>query len=111
MNELLNAKKILEKYNQEHLLYFYDSLPELQKILLINQILNIDFENILSLYNKSFNNETLSLDSLTPLEHIKKDKLSESEITFFSNIGDSVLKENSLAVVTMAGGQGTRLRL
>ena len=43
-DEFLKAKRILEKYNQEHILNFYDKLSEEKQNKLINQILNIDFE-------------------------------------------------------------------
>mgnify|MGYP003549615924 FL=1 len=48
-NKLTKAKEILHHYNQEHLLYFYDELSEEQKELLLNQILGIDFNKILTL--------------------------------------------------------------
>ena len=40
-NQYLKAKEILKKYNQEHLLAFYDKLTQEKKEKLINQILNI----------------------------------------------------------------------
>ena len=53
------AKKILEKYNQEHLLNNYEKLEEGQKAKLLDQIMNINFFQIANLY--SFN---LSADNL-----------------------------------------------
>ena len=44
---LEEVKFILKKYNQEHLLYFYDELTQDEKEKLLNQILTIDFEKIL----------------------------------------------------------------
>ena len=43
---LIKAKSILKKYNQEHLLFFYDELNESQKKLLLEQILSINFDEI-----------------------------------------------------------------
>ena len=40
-NELCKAKEILKKYNQEHLLNFYDELTEDEKKILISQIIKI----------------------------------------------------------------------
>ena len=54
-NKLKLAKDILKKYNQEHLLYFYDELTQDEKEKLLNQILTIDFEKILTLYKNSLN--------------------------------------------------------
>ena len=47
--------EILKKYNQEHLLYFYDELSEEEKNKLINQILTIDFDKILNIYKNKKN--------------------------------------------------------
>ena len=47
------AKEILKKYNQEHLLHFYDELSEDEKNRLLDQILTINFEKILTVYKQS----------------------------------------------------------
>ena len=52
-DKLSEVKKILSKYNQEHLIQFYSELTEKQKSDLLNQILKIDFEEILNLYEES----------------------------------------------------------
>ena len=44
--EYIKAKEILKKYNQEHILNFYEELDDEQKEKLINQILDIDFEKL-----------------------------------------------------------------
>lgn len=108
-DKLKKAKEILEKYNQEHLLYFYDELSIEEKNILVNQILNIDFEKITNLYINSKEDEDLSNIEITPLSHIEKDKLTESEINYYTQIGEFIIKSNQVAIVTMAGGQGTRL--
>ena len=45
-NKYDEARNILEKYNQKHLLSQYDKLDDCKKEYLLNQILNIDFEQI-----------------------------------------------------------------
>lgn len=108
-DKLKSAKEILKKYNQEHLLYFYNELSEKEKDILINQILHINFKKIINLYINSKKNEDLSNIEISPLPHIEKDKLTQNELTHYTQIGDSIIKNNQIAVVTMAGGQGTRL--
>lgn len=108
-DKLKNAKDILKEYNQEHLLYFYDELSEEEKNMLINQILNIDFEKIINLYNNSKIDEDLSNVEISPLSHIEKDKISEKDLDYYIQIGKAIIRSNQVAVVTMAGGQGTRL--
>ena len=76
MEDKLNkAKEILKKYNQEHLLQFYDELSEEQKNILINQILNMNFEQILNLYNNSIHPKVQSKIDISPLQNIEKDLL------------------------------------
>ena len=108
-DKLKTAKNILKKYNQEHLLYFYDELSQKQKEQLLNQILSIDFEKILTIYNKSLNFHYDPNVKISPISHIEKDKLSIDNINYYSKIGEAVIKSHQFAIVTMAGGQGTRL--
>ena len=103
------AKEILKKYNQEHLLHFYDELSKDEKNRLLDQILTINFEKILTVYKQSLNFRYDPNVKVSPIPHIEKDKLSSKEIEHYSKIGEAIIKSNQFAVVTMAGGQGTRL--
>lgn len=108
MNNLSRAQEIVNKYGQKHLLNFYDKLNEEKKEELITEILETDFELVDQLYkNAKIINDTD--DEITPIKYIDKSKLSEKEIIEYKNVGESILKNNKYAVVTMAGGQGTRL--
>jgi len=75
--QLLQVKKILKKYEQEHLLCLYDELTEKERNILINQILSLDFDEILTLYQNSTKNDN-KRQKVTPLEHIEKDKLTRT---------------------------------
>lgn len=108
-DKLKIAKEILEKYNQEHLLNFYNEISKKEKDILINQILNINFEKILNLYLKSKISDDISNIDISPLAHIEKNKLTEDELNHYKQIGENIIKTNQIAVITMAGGQGTRL--
>lgn len=107
--ELRNAKKILQKYNQEHLLQFYDELNDMEREQLINQILSINFEEILHLYNKSKADVLDATEEIEPLPYINKSALSEQELISFSKIGADVISSENIGVITLAGGQGSRL--
>ena len=48
--KLVKVKELLKKHNQEHLLTFFDDLTLENKELLLNQILDIDFELMSKLY-------------------------------------------------------------
>ncbi len=110
----MDAKKeelqnILKKYGQEHLLNHYESLDEAHKKELLKQIEQIDFELINSLYQKTKKTEKKENDKITPIEYLDKSKLYD-DYKYYENIGKKAIKEGKLAAVTMAGGQGTRLR-
>lgn len=110
MNDKLEkAKQILKKYNQEHLISFYDELSDIQKESLLDQILRIDFDKILELYNNSLKTIEVPYDILSPLKHFEKSNFTDDEIEYYTKIGENFIKSNCVAVVTMAGGQGTRL--
>jgi len=101
-------KYTLKKYGQEHLLNFYDNLDERKQNKLLDQIENIDFELISSLYNKTkkqINNDEAHIE---PIDFIDKYKLNE-DYKYYEQIGEKAIRAGKLAVVTMAGGQGTRL--
>ena len=107
-NRLGEAKFILKKYGQEHLLNNYDELDEIKQKRLLDQIETIDFELMKSLYNKTKTTEKNKSEEITPIEYLDKYKLNE-EYKYYENIGKKAIKEGKLAAVTMAGGQGTRL--
>lgn len=109
MDSFQKAKEILSKYNQEHLLAFYDELDENEKELLINQICRIDFKQIFDLYEASKTDEVIPTNHIEPLPYFDKSKLSKEELDNYISIGEAYIKSSEFAVVTMAGGQGTRL--
>ena len=108
-DKLTKAKEILKKYHQEHLLYFYDEISENEKEVLLNQIIKIDFDEILNLYENSKQNTKLDISKVSPLPHLEKNKLTKEELDTYIEIGENIIKSQSLAIITMAGGQGTRL--
>ena len=107
-NTLEEAKAILKKYNQEHLLNGYEKLEEKKQKQLLNQIMNIDFELIKSLYDNTKKENSTNDDKIEPMEYLDKYKLND-KYKYYENIGKQAIKEGKLAAVTMAGGQGTRL--
>ena len=110
MDDKLNiVKNILKKYNQEHLLRFYTELTEVQRIDLLNQILMIDFDEILYLYEKSKLEAEISTEEIEPLKYVDKLTLSESDINKFYTIGTHAIRNGNVGVITLAGGQGSRL--
>lgn len=110
MEDKLNkVKEILSKYNQEHLIQFYPELTENQKSDLLNQIFKIDFEEILDLYEKSKLEVLNSTENIEPLNYTIKDLLSASQKKQLFSIGVKAIKSGKVGVITLAGGQGSRL--
>ena len=106
MSDYTEAKKILEKYHQEHLLMFYDDLSATEKSDLIEQIFKIDFKQIFDLYEASKTDEVIDNTKVEPLKIYIKSKVFSNRI---KQIGVDAIKRGEYALVTMAGGQGSRL--
>ena len=106
-NKYKEAKKIIEQYNQTHLLSQYEKLDNEKKECLLNQIINIDFEQLNKLYENIKKGIETGEDKIEPISYIEKEKISDYEK--YMKIGEEEIKNGKLAVVTMAGGQGTRL--
>lgn len=105
--KLKKVKEILGKENQEHLLANFDALNENQKEMLLDQILQIDFEQMRKLYEsvgKNVQNENVKIEVIP---YVEKAKIEGKDLF---NRGAETVRKGKLAVVTMAGGQGTRLR-
>lgn len=104
------AKEILRKYNQSHIIEWMDKQEDSIKQKIINQVLEIDLDELEKLYKKVQRGRVKKDYNITKIESVVKEKLSEEESKEYINLGEEVLKSNKYAVVTMAGGQGTRLR-
>lgn len=100
---------ILEEYNQEQLERFYKDLNKTEQSKLQKEIESIDFEQINNLYINSKKDEIIELKEIKPIKYYIKKKLSKSIIEEYSNLAKEILRKNKLCVITMAGGQGSRL--
>lgn len=109
LNNYEKAKDILIKYKQEHLLNFYDELNNEEKEFLINQICHINFEQIFNLYEASKIDEVIPQNLIEPLSYTVKKDLPKEVLAYYEQIGKEIITNGKYAVVTLAGGQGTRL--
>ena len=103
------AQEILKKYGQEHLLNGYEKLTKEKQTKLLDDILTIDFSQINNLFEKVNEKVDFASSKIEPISYTDKSKLSKEEYEKYENLGLQAVKQNELAVVTMAGGQGTRL--
>ncbi len=105
----LAAEEKVKKYGQDHLLSQYNKLTEEKKAQLLNEILTLDFQQIEELYKRINTTVDFNNSKIEPINYTDKSSLSEQELKKYEEIGLKQIKEGKLAVVTMAGGQGTRL--
>ena len=97
----------LKKYNQEHILKY--DLNNKQQEELEKQIENIDFEQLKSLYESTKEEKCIEEKKIEHIPYKDKTKLTKEEQLSLFEIGEQVIKQGHYAVITMAGGQGTRL--
>lgn len=99
------VKEKLNKYGQEHLLKFYEELTFTEKEELLEDILEINFEQIETLYKQIGEKQKNKEDIIEPIEYIDKEQLTQEEKNYYNKIGENSIKNNEYAVVTLAGGQ------
>lgn len=106
-----NFEEMLKENKQEHLLKYIERANTKQQENLINEIENIDFEQLNDLYNISKRNKDKVIGSCI-IEHtsfVDKYKGDKQKLEEYKEKGEEIIKNGEYAVVTMAGGQGTRL--
>lgn len=102
-------RKKLEKYNQKHVLNFWEELTCEEKELLENQVRKIDFELVNKLYEETKTSHEQGRDIIEPMKYTDKYKLTKDKQEYYEKIGEKIIRNGEYAVATMAGGQGTRL--
>lgn len=107
--KLLAAKQVLQKYGQEHLLNSFHSLSREKQSELLDTILTTNFKQMQELYETTKIKANFENVKLEPIAHVTKADLSQEELEKYTSLGENAIKNGKLAVVTMAGGQGTRL--
>lgn len=100
---------LLKEYNQEHIIKFLEKLNDEKAEQLIKQIQKIDLHQITELYNSTKKTVEFKESKIEALKYLDKAKLTKEQKEKFDNLGIKVVKNNQYAIVTMAGGQGTRL--
>lgn len=101
--------QLLKTYNQEHIINLLDKLDEKEKEELIEQINKIDFHQIMELYQNTKKEIEIKENKIESIRYLDKEKLTKNEIDEFNRLGEELIVSGKYAVVTMAGGQGTRL--
>lgn len=96
------AMEKLKKYGQEHVLKYYDELPDEQRNTLIEQIDRTDFTVIGQAA------ETGKRGAIAPIKAMTIPEIDMGRERF-EHIGMEAIKAGKLGAVLLAGGMGTRL--
>ena len=109
MDKRQETIELLKEYNQEHIINYLKTMNDEDANKLIEQLQKIDFYQITELYNKTKKTIEFKESKIEPLKYLDKAKLTLEQTQKFDKLGSDVVKNGQYAVVTMAGGQGTRL--
>jgi len=108
--KIRRASEIVSAYGQEHLLDAYERLEtKEEKEEFLETLFNIDFDQIQRLYEQTKLETKQVCERIQPANFIDGKALCGKKRKMCEEIGESEIKDGKLAVVTMAGGQGTRL--
>lgn len=103
------AEEKLKKYKQDSVFKLMNKLEGEKKIALAESILSTDLESVQNVF-KTINDKKESTSvEISPMNATVKEKVSDGERESYYEIGKKVIENNEYAVVTVAGGQGTRL--
>ena len=110
--ELDAVKNKLAKFNQEHVLKYWDELSAQQQASLAEQIDNIDFEQLQNLAAQKSDatkwgelaDKAVSPPSIT-LEQFRDSKSNDAAY----ELGAEAIKAGKVGMILTAGGQGSRL--
>ena len=109
MDKRQEVENLLKEYNQEHIIKYLNKMDDEKAEKLIDQIHTIDFHQITELYNNTKKKIEFKESKIEALKYLDKAKLTSEQFEKFDKLGSNVVKKGQYAVVTMAGGQGTRL--
>ncbi len=109
MDKTQDIVNMLKMYNQEHIINLLNKLDEQKKWELIDQITKIDFHQIMELYDNTKKEVEIKENKIEAIKYLDKEKLTDEQKAEFEKLGEDAIKRGEYAVVTMAGGQGTRL--
>lgn len=101
--------KTLKKYSQEHLIEYLPYLTEEEQKKLEQQVEAIDFEQLQQLYELAKQDQHIEEKNISHIPYVDKEKIEKTRKEELEIIGKNVISSGKYAVITMAGGQGTRL--
>ncbi len=104
-----DVKELLKQYNQEHIIKLLNKIDDRKRKELIEQINTIDFHQIMELYENTKKEIVIKENKIEAIKYLDKQKITRNQKEQFNELGEKAIRNKEYAVVTMAGGQGTRL--
>jgi UDP-N-acetylglucosamine/UDP-N-acetylgalactosamine diphosphorylase len=108
----VNIAKVY-KANQQHIFRWWEELSSEDRRKLLDQIVTIDFQLLQKLINQHFkaNNAQPSYRNFepAPVFRLPRNEEEKRQRLAIRELGEEILRQNEVAVVLVAGGQGTRL--
>ena len=109
-------RRDLKDNNQKHLFQYWDTLPEDQKLVFYRDLRNIDYPKINRAFEKTMN-EAKSIEKKDEkLQPVPPEQMgsvigaeNQNKVDSWREKGLQVISEGKVAVLLLAGGQGTRL--
>jgi len=101
--------EILHKHKQKDIINIFNKLNNEKKIQLAAQIINMNFNEIEEFFTCLNKEEFFNSTKIEPIKYIDKTKLTQSKKEQYCKLGEDIIKSGKFAVITMAGGQGSRL--
>ena len=109
MDKLQDVIELLKEYKQEHIINWINKLDDNKKKEIIEQIKHIDFHQMTELFENTKKEVEIKENKIEAIKYIDKEKLTIIEEEELKELGEQIIRKGEYAVVTMAGGQGTRL--
>jgi UDP-N-acetylglucosamine/UDP-N-acetylgalactosamine diphosphorylase len=113
--EVESLKAKYAEAGQEHLFTFYDKLSPEEQTSLFNQLSKLDIERVNRIFKKATSTDIAPGADKQNLEPLPDDVFDstldadKSKIKEWEDLGLNLISQNKVAVLLMAGGQGTRL--
>ena len=111
-----NLRRDLKENNQEHLLSYWDSLDEDKKLLFFRDLRSINLAEVKRDFQRTTdeaNDEGKKDEKLEPVpsEYLGSviGKANKGKVNIWEKKGLEAISEGKVAVLLLAGGQGTRL--
>jgi len=102
-------KSLVEKHGQSHLIGHWNSLNSVERDLLVKEIHSIDFDELRRLFigNAKGTDWKQLASRAKPPDAVRREELAAHRHA--KSIGEEAIRAGKVAMILVAGGQGTRL--